>query len=107
MINLEWTPTTDTVTEKVWHDQSGKYRISWRSHFMGVRVIPKYFACELTELDGHVCWDIISKHRELSPAQNACQKRARKRVRDAKVEVPQKRRRKRVDRGVLYKKPSR
>ena len=105
MLILTWELKTDTPTEKIWLDQTGKHRVSWRSKFMGVTVIPKYFACELTETDGHTCWDLISKHRELGPAQAACQKRARKRVREEKIKVRKKRVRKTVERGSLYKKP--
>ena len=101
MIELTWTLNNDTPTEKVWLDQTGKYRVSWRSKFMGVTVIPKYFACELND----ACWDIVSKHRELGPAQAACQKRARKRVRDEKIKVRKKRVRKTVERGSFFKKP--
>jgi len=108
MITLTWTLATDTLTEKNWLDQTGKYRVTWRSHFQGVAIIPKYVACELTETeDGRTCWDIVSKHREFLPAQNACQKRARQRVRDAKKIVPKKRKRRMVERGSLYKPPKR
>lgn len=85
--------------EQIWYSSDDKYRITWRSKFMDVNVVPKFIACVMNEQ----IWDIISRHNKLTPAQKACTHHAtqqKKLQKLQKIEPPKKKRKLKVKRGV-------
>lgn len=96
-----WTLDTDTDTEKVWFNEERTYRIQWRSKFMEVSVTPKYVVCFQYDNGGKLCWDLISRHNKLGPAQKASERHFRKAKRLAKDPPKKKRQRRRVNRGSI------
>lgn len=68
----------DQRTAKTWKDESGCYRITWISQYMGVQVTPHYQACVRTVApDGFIYWDFAGRqgpYRKLQAAIDACEK---------------------------------
>jgi hypothetical protein len=67
---------------KSWISACGKYRITWRKQFMGVDVLPRYYALKLAvRCDGDTYWDFAlcserRPYKTFKRAQQACYKSA-------------------------------
>ena len=107
---MNWILETDTDTEKVWFNEDRTYRIQWRSKFMGVSFTPKFAACFQYLNNGKPCWDLVSRHNKLEPAQKASERHFNKAKRLAKRLAKQlaknppkpKRQRRHVNRGATF-----
>jgi hypothetical protein len=71
---------TAVADRKIWGTKCGKYRVV-HSHIRYGELPDKWYAQELDN-NGHT-WEIISKHEKKDTAVKACEKRHRKKEKDA------------------------
>jgi hypothetical protein len=73
---------TAVADRKIWGTKCGKYRITYSHIRYGEGILSDKWYAEELDNNGHT-WEIISKHEKKDTAQKACEKRHRKKERDA------------------------
>lgn len=48
-------------TYREWHDDTGNYRITWRSEWMGIQVTPAFYSCVRTVRPNGEGWDFVGR----------------------------------------------